>query len=83
MPRPGRSAGTPPPAGVLASSRIRTGCSGSPDRRPATCWSRWSTQKIKVALGTDGAERLVTDADGVALFGFDPDGQVTGLRRRA
>lgn len=44
--------------------------------------TKWSTQKIKVALGTDGAERLVTDADGVALFGFDSDGQVTGFRRR-
>lgn len=44
--------------------------------------TKWSTQKIHVALGTDGADRLVTDADGVALFGFDPDGQVTGYRRR-
>ncbi len=44
--------------------------------------TKWSTQKIKVALGTDGADRLVTDADGVALFGFDSDGQVTGYRRR-
>jgi alkylhydroperoxidase family enzyme len=44
--------------------------------------TKWSTQKIKVALGTDGADRLVTDADGVALFGFDSDGQTTGYRRR-
>jgi AhpD family alkylhydroperoxidase len=44
--------------------------------------TKWSTQKIKVALGTDGADRLVTDADGVALFGFDADGQATGFRRR-
>jgi AhpD family alkylhydroperoxidase len=44
--------------------------------------TKWSTQKIKVALGTDGADRLVTDADGVALFGFDVDGQATGYRRR-
>ncbi len=44
--------------------------------------TKWSTQKIKVALGTDGAERLVTDSDGVALFGFDSGGQVTGYRRR-
>ena len=34
--------------------------------------TKWSTQKIKVALDTDGADRLVTDADGVVLFGFDP-----------
>jgi len=44
--------------------------------------TKWSTQKIKVALGTDGADRLVTDADGVALFGFDSDGQAAGYRRR-
>jgi alkylhydroperoxidase family enzyme len=44
--------------------------------------TKWSTQKIQVALGTDGADRLVTDADGVALFGFDPSGQVTGIGRR-
>jgi AhpD family alkylhydroperoxidase len=44
--------------------------------------TKWSTQKIKVALGTDGADRLETDADGVALFGFDADGQATGYRRR-
>jgi alkylhydroperoxidase family enzyme len=44
--------------------------------------TKWSTQKIKVALGTDGADRLETDADGVALFGFDSGGQATGYRRR-
>ncbi len=44
--------------------------------------TKWSTQKIKVALGTDGADRLLTDADGVALFGFDSGGQATGYRRR-
>jgi Carboxymuconolactone decarboxylase family len=43
--------------------------------------TKWSTQKIKVALGTDGADRLETDADGVALFGFDSGGQATGFRR--
>ena len=44
--------------------------------------TKWSTQKIKVALGTDGADRLATDADGVALFGFDSGGQATGYGRR-
>ena len=44
--------------------------------------TKWSTQKIHVALDTDGAERLVTDADGVALFGFDSSGHPTGYRRR-
>ena len=44
--------------------------------------TKWSTQKIKVALGTDGADRLVTDADGVTLFSFDSGGQAAGYRRR-
>jgi AhpD family alkylhydroperoxidase len=44
--------------------------------------TKWSTQKIKVALATDGADRLVTDTDGVALFGFDQAGQPTGFQRR-
>jgi len=44
--------------------------------------TKWSTQKIKVALDADGADRLVTDTDGVALFGFDSGGQPTGYRRR-
>lgn len=55
-----------------------------PDELASLCLdiTKWSTQKIKVALGTDGADRLVTDADGVALFGFDAAGQATGYRRR-
>jgi AhpD family alkylhydroperoxidase len=44
--------------------------------------TKWSTQKIHVALDTDGADSLVTDADGVALFGFDTSGHPTGYRRR-
>jgi AhpD family alkylhydroperoxidase len=44
--------------------------------------TKWSTQKIHVALDTDGADTLVTDADGVALFGFDSSGHPTGYRRR-
>jgi alkylhydroperoxidase family enzyme len=44
--------------------------------------TKWSTQKIKVALGTDGADGLVTDTNGVALFGFDSGGKATGYRRR-
>jgi alkylhydroperoxidase family enzyme len=44
--------------------------------------TKWSTQKIHVALGTDGADGLETDEDGVALFGFDRTGRATGYRRR-
>jgi alkylhydroperoxidase family enzyme len=44
--------------------------------------TKWSTQKIHVALGTDGADGLETDGDGVAVFGFDETGRATGYRRR-
>jgi len=44
--------------------------------------TKWSTQKIHVALGTDGADGLQTDEDGVAMFGFDQTGRATGYRRR-
>ncbi len=44
--------------------------------------TKWSTQKIHVALGTDGADGLETDDDGVALLGFDETGRPTGYRRR-
>ena len=44
--------------------------------------TKWSTQKIHVALGTDGADGLETDDDGVAVFGFDETGRAAGYRRR-
>ena len=44
--------------------------------------TKWSTQKIHVALGTDGADGLETDDEGVAVFGFDETGRATGYRRR-
>jgi AhpD family alkylhydroperoxidase len=44
--------------------------------------TKWSTQKIHVALGTDGADGLETDEGGVAVFGFDETGRATGYRRR-
>ena len=44
--------------------------------------TKWSTQKIHVALGTDGADGLETDQDGVAVFGFDEAGRPAGYRRR-
>jgi AhpD family alkylhydroperoxidase len=43
--------------------------------------TKWSTQKIHVALGTDGADGLETDDDGVALLSFDETGRPTGYRR--
>jgi AhpD family alkylhydroperoxidase len=44
--------------------------------------TKWSTQKIHVALGSDGADGLETDEDGVAVFGFDEAGRPAGYRRR-
>jgi alkylhydroperoxidase family enzyme len=41
--------------------------------------SKWSTQKVKVALGTDGAERLPVNEEGVSFFRFDEHGRVAGF----
>ena len=41
--------------------------------------AKWSTQKVHVALGTDGAERLPLDEHGVSYFRFDDDGRVAGF----
>lgn len=41
--------------------------------------TKWSTQKIHVALGTDGADALPKDAQGVSFFTFNADGQVAGF----
>jgi alkylhydroperoxidase family enzyme len=40
--------------------------------------TKWSTQKIHVALGTDGAGAVPKNEQGVSFFGFDDLGQVTG-----
>ena len=41
--------------------------------------TKWSTQKIHVALGTDGIDRLEVNSDGVVYFGFGEDGRVAGF----
>jgi alkylhydroperoxidase family enzyme len=41
--------------------------------------SKWSTQKVKVALGTDGADRLPVNEQGVSFFRFDDQGRVAGF----
>lgn len=41
--------------------------------------TKWSTQKIHVTLGTDGADHLPTDERGVAYFAFGDDGKVAGI----
>ena len=40
--------------------------------------TKWSTQKIHVALGTDGAEHLPVNERGVSYFAFAEDGRVAG-----
>ncbi|MGY1616137.1 carboxymuconolactone decarboxylase family protein [Geodermatophilus sp. SYSU D00691] len=44
--------------------------------------SKWSTQKVHVALGTDGPERLPLDERGLSWFRFDGDGRVAGFAAR-
>ncbi|MFZ4486117.1 MAG: hypothetical protein ACOYO9_05970, partial [Candidatus Nanopelagicales bacterium] len=39
--------------------------------------TKWSTQKIHVVLGTDGADRLPVGADGLSYFRFDASGRAT------
>ena len=42
--------------------------------------TKWSTQKIHVALGTDGADRLPVGEAGVSYFRFDEEGRATGFQ---
>ncbi|WP_448624264.1 carboxymuconolactone decarboxylase family protein [Geodermatophilus sp. URMC 64] len=44
--------------------------------------AKWSTQKVHVALGTDSADRLPLDAQGVSFFRFGADGRVAGFSAR-
>ena len=41
--------------------------------------TKWSTQKIHVTLGTDRADRLPVNENGVAYFGFDDSGRVASM----
>jgi len=41
--------------------------------------TKWSTQKIHVTLGTDGADRLPVNEDGVAYFAFADSGKVSAM----
>lgn len=41
--------------------------------------TKWSTQKIHVALGTDGTDRLPINESGTSFFGFDDGGRVAGF----
>jgi hypothetical protein len=41
--------------------------------------TKWSTQKIHVALGTDGADHLPVNEQGVAYLSFGEDGRVSAI----
>ncbi len=41
--------------------------------------TKWSTQKIHVCLGTDGADQLPLNERGVSYFSFDADGKVAAI----
>ena len=53
----------------------------TPDALAELCLdiTKWSTQKIYVALGTDTADILPKDGQGVSFFSFDKDGRVAGF----
>lgn len=42
--------------------------------------TKWSTQKIYVALGTDAADVLPKNEQGLSFFSFDKNGRVAGFR---
>lgn len=52
----------------------------SPEQLAELCFdiTKWSTQKIHVALGTDEADALPKNEQGMSFFGFDDLGHVTG-----
>jgi alkylhydroperoxidase family enzyme len=56
----------------------------TPDELAELCLdvSKWSTQKVHVALGTDAADRLTLDDQGVSWFRFGSDGRVAGFAAR-
>ena len=41
--------------------------------------TKWSTQKFYVATGTDAADSLPINAQGVSFFSFDSEGRVAGF----
>jgi hypothetical protein len=65
---------------AVADARARL----TPDELAELCLdvSKWSTQKVHVALGTDAPDRLPLGADGVSWFRFDSDGRVAGFSDR-
>ena len=56
----------------------------APDELAELCLdvSKWSTQKVHVALGTDAPDRLPLGAEGVSWFRFSSDGREAGFSAR-
>jgi alkylhydroperoxidase family enzyme len=56
----------------------------TPDELAELCLdvSKWSTQKVHVALETDAPDRLPVDDQGVSWFRFGSDGRVAGFSDR-
>lgn len=65
---------------AVASARALLG----PEELAELCLdvSKWSTQKVHVALGTDAPDRLPLDEGGVSWFRFGSDGRVAGFSAR-
>ena len=65
---------------AVASARALLG----PEELAELCLdvSKWSTQKVHVALGTDAPDRLPLDDRGVSWFRFGSDGRVVGFSAR-
>jgi alkylhydroperoxidase family enzyme len=64
---------------TLAASVVATARSVFSDEQLAELCldiTKWSTQKIHVSLGTDGADALPTNEQGVSFFTFGADGKV-------
>jgi alkylhydroperoxidase family enzyme len=70
--------GLSPEAAADARARL------TPDELAELCLdvSKWSTQKVHVALGTDAPDRLPLGAEGVSWFRFGSDGRVAGFSAR-
>lgn len=68
------------PDTLTAETVVAARANYSPEQLAELCLdiTKWSTQKIHVALGTDGADALPKNQLGVSFFGFDDLGQVTG-----
>lgn len=68
------------PDTLSAKTIVAAHASYSPDQLAEMCLdiTKWSTQKIHVALGTDGADAVPKNEQGISFFGFDDLGQVSG-----